>query len=75
MEARKSSGKTRRTTSRKAPEGEGEVIERAREMLREGRPATEAAGEFIVEENRRAARGESPAKFPKQAVAIGLSKA
>ncbi len=54
---------------------ESAVIERAQELIEEGKPATTAAGEFVVEEKRKLARGESNAKFPKQAVAIGLSKA
>lgn len=42
---------------------------------RAGKPPTTQAGEFIREEMHRVKTGDSPARSPKQAVAIGLSEA
>lgn len=49
--------------------------ERAEQDKRAGKPATTQAGEFIREEMHRIKTGESDARSPKQAVAIGLSEA
>ncbi len=54
---------------------EKRTIERAREDLREGKRPTTAAGEFVREEMEHVRRGKHGARSPKQAIAIGLSKA
>ncbi len=51
------------------------TVERAREDLREGKSPTTAAGEFVHEEMEHIRRGKHGARSPKQAIAIGLSKA
>jgi hypothetical protein len=51
------------------------TIERARKDLREGKSPTTAAGEFVHEEIEHVRRGKHGARSPKQAIAIGLSKA
>jgi hypothetical protein len=48
---------------------------RAQQRKREGKAPTTQAGEFVREEMHDLKRGKSNAKNPKQAVAIGLSKA
>src|SRR5215475_4433682 len=54
---------------------EKETIERAREDAREGKSASTAAGEFVREEIEHVREGKHGARSPKQAIAIGLSKA
>jgi hypothetical protein len=54
---------------------EKETVERAEEDLREGKSPTTAAGEFVREENDHVREGKHGARSPKQAIAIGLSKA
>lgn len=54
---------------------EKETIKRAAEDKREGKAPTTQAGEFIREEMEHIRRGEHGARSPKQAIAIGLSKA
>lgn len=54
---------------------EKKTIERAREDLREGKSPTTAAGEFVREEVEHVRHGKHGARSPKQAIAIGLSKA
>ena len=49
--------------------------ERAERDKRAGKPPSTQAGEFIREEMHRVKTGESRARSPKQAVAIGLSEA
>jgi len=51
------------------------VIERANKDLRAGKSPTTAAGEFVREEMEHIRRGKHGARSPKQAIAIGLSKA
>ncbi len=51
------------------------TIERARKDLRQGKRPTTAAGEFVREEIEHVRRGKHGARSPKQAIAIGLSKA
>lgn len=51
------------------------TIERARRDLREGKSPTTAAGEFVREEIDHVREGKHGARSPKQAIAIGLSKA
>jgi hypothetical protein len=51
------------------------TLKRAREDKREGKAATTQAGEFVHEEMEHIRRGKHGAKNPKQAIAIGLSKA
>lgn len=54
---------------------EREVVEKAEEDLREGKSPTTAAGEFVHEEIEHVREGKHGARSPKQAIAIGLSKA
>ncbi len=54
---------------------EKKTIERAKKDLREGKSPTTAAGEFVREEMEHPRRGKHGARSPKQAIAIGLSKA
>jgi hypothetical protein len=51
------------------------TVERAKKDLREGKRPTTAAGEFVREEMEHVRRGKHGARSPKQAIAIGLSKA
>ncbi len=51
------------------------TVERAKEDLREGKSPTTAAGEFVHKEIEHVRRGKHGARSPKQAIAIGLSKA
>jgi len=52
-----------------------ETIQRAKKDLREGKSPTTAAGEFVREEMEHIREGKHGARSPKQAIAIGLSKA
>ncbi len=54
---------------------EKETIQRAKKDLREGKSPTTAAGEFVREEIEHIRQGKHGARSPKQAIAIGLSKA
>lgn len=54
---------------------EKKTIERARKKARAGKAPTNQAGEFVREEMEHVKRGKHGAKSPKQAIAIGLSKA
>src|SRR5438876_1488988 len=54
---------------------EKETIERARKDQREGKAPTTQAGEFVREEIHHIREGKHGARSPKQAIAIGLSKA
>lgn len=54
---------------------EKKTINRAKEDLREGKSPSTAAGEFVREEIDHVREGKHGARSPKQAVAIGLSKA
>src|SRR5690348_17775987 len=54
---------------------EKKTVERAKEDLREGKSPTTAAGEFVREEIEHVREGKHGARSPKQAIAIGLSKA
>src|SRR3954468_13463844 len=54
---------------------ERKTVEKARKDKRAGKAPTAQAGEFIHEEIRKVRRGEHGARSPKQAIAIGLSKA
>lgn len=51
------------------------TTERAKKDLREGKRPTTAAGEFVREEVEHVRRGKHGARSPRQAIAIGLSKA
>ena len=55
--------------------GDKEALEKAREDLAEGKASTTAAGEFVREEIHHVREGKHGARSPKQAIAIGLSKA
>src|SRR6184192_4844780 len=55
--------------------GDKEALEKAREDLAEGKASTTAAGEFVREEIHHIREGKHGARSPKQAIAIGLSKA
>lgn len=52
-----------------------QTIERAREDAREGKSPSTQAGEFVREEIHHIREGKHGAASPKQAIAIGLSKA
>jgi hypothetical protein len=54
---------------------EKEIIDKAKEDLREGKSASTAAGEFVHEEIEHVREGKHGARSPQQAIAIGLSKA
>ena len=54
---------------------EKEVVEQAKEDLREGKSPSTAAGEFVHEEIEHVREGKHGARSPQQAIAIGLSKA
>src|ERR671931_503244 len=54
---------------------EKKTIERAREDAREGKAPTTQAGEFVREEIHHVREGKHGVRSPKQAIAIGLSKA
>jgi hypothetical protein len=51
------------------------TVARARKAGREGKAPTTAAGEFVREEIEHVRRGKHGARSPKQAIAVGLSKA
>lgn len=51
------------------------TVRKAKEDLREGKSPTTAAGEFVHEEIEHVREGKHGARSPKQAIAIGLSKA
>lgn len=51
------------------------TLERAEEDKREGKSPSTQAGEFVKEEIEHIRRGKHGARSPKQAIAIGLSKA
>lgn len=52
-----------------------EVLERARADARQGKAPSTQAGEFVREEIEHVREGKHGARSPKQAIAIGLSKA
>jgi hypothetical protein len=52
-----------------------ETLRRARRARREGKAQSTQAGEFVREEIRHIREGKHGARSPKQAIAIGLSKA
>lgn len=54
---------------------EEESLRKARQDLRQGKSPTTAAGEFVHEEIDHVREGKHGARSPKQAIAIGLSKA
>jgi hypothetical protein len=54
---------------------EKETLERAKEDAKEGKAASTQAGEFVREEIHHIREGKHGARSPKQAIAIGLSKA
>jgi hypothetical protein len=51
------------------------TAQRAKEDLREGKSPSTAAGEFVHEEIEHVRKGKHGARSPRQAIAIGLSKA
>jgi len=54
---------------------EKRTVEKAKTDLRRGKRPTTAAGEFVREEIEHVRHGKHGARSPKQAIAIGLSKA
>jgi hypothetical protein len=52
-----------------------QLTKQARGKMKRGQSAASAAGEFVREEIRHVRQGKHGAKNPKQAIAIGLSKA
>jgi len=51
------------------------ITKQARGRMKRGQSASSAAGEFVHEEIHHVRQGKHGAKNPKQAIAIGLSKA
>lgn len=51
------------------------TVKKAKKDKREGKAATTQAGEFVKEEMHHAKEGKHKVRSPKQAIAIGLSKA
>jgi hypothetical protein len=51
------------------------TVQRAKQLLRRGRTASTAAGEFVREEIHHIRQGKHGARSAKQVIAIGLSKA
>jgi hypothetical protein len=54
---------------------EKRTVQRARKKLRQGKSSRTAAGEFVREEIHHVREGKHGARSPRQAIAIGLSKA
>ncbi len=54
---------------------EKRTVEKARKARRAGKAPTTQAGEFVHEEIEKVRRGQHGVRSPKQAIAIGLSKA
>jgi hypothetical protein len=54
---------------------EKKTVQRARKAAREGKAPSTQAGEFVREEIEHVRQGKHGARSPKQAIAIGLSKA
>lgn len=54
---------------------EKKTLQRVREDAREGKAPSTQAGEFVREEMEHVRQGKHGARSPKQAIAIGLSKA
>ncbi len=54
---------------------EKKTVQRARKAAREGKAPSTQAGEFVHEEIEHVRQGKHGARSPKQAIAIGLSKA
>lgn len=54
---------------------EHDVVRRAEQDLKRGKSASTAAGEFVREEIEHVRQGKHGVRSPKQAIAIGLSKA
>src|SRR5258706_5666222 len=54
---------------------EAKTVQRAKKARRQGKASTTAAGEFVREEIEHVRQGKHGARSPKQAIAIGLSKA
>jgi hypothetical protein len=52
-----------------------QTVKKAKQQLRAGRTPSTAAGEFVREEIRHVRDGKHGARSPRQAIAIGLSKA
>ena len=73
----RTTGHSRSTTDHKrvGRRTKGELTDAARRKLERGYSPTTAAGEFVHEEIHHVRGGKHGAKNPKQAIAIGLSKA
>ncbi len=54
---------------------ERRTTQKAKKAIRQGKRPTTAAGAFVREEMHHVRRGKHGARSPKQAIAIGLSKA
>src|SRR5258708_4340672 len=54
---------------------EAKTVQRAKKARRQGKASTTAASEFVREEMEHVREGQHGARSPKQAIAIGLSKA
>src|SRR6266542_6446012 len=63
------------TVAQEACMPEKETIERAQKDAREGKAPSTQAGEFVREEIHHVREGKHGVRGPKQAIAIGLSKA
>jgi hypothetical protein len=75
MAARYSRGRRKADHERVGSRSKAEITEQAREKMKRGYSPKTAAGEFVHEEIHHVRRGKHGAKNPKQAIAIGLSKA
>ena len=51
------------------------TLEKAKQLLRQGKSPSTAAGQFVREEMERMQHGKDGAHSPQQAIAIGLAKA
>src|SRR5438067_9809552 len=67
--------RSRAVLSRRCDMPEKATVKRARTAKREGKRPTTQAGEFVREEIHHVREGKHGARSPKQAIAIGLSKA
>ena len=63
------------TREREYPDTDAEARDLAERDRREGKSASTQAGEFVREEMHHVREGKHGARSPKQAIAIGLSKA
>ena len=75
MSGRSHSRRGRGRHREEEPKSERDVLEKARDDLKRGYSPKTAAGEFVHQEIHHVREGKHGAKNPKQAIAIGLSRA